>query len=70
MSKAARVPTRTMNVSPRAAEMVAELAKAAGETIREYVDRVWVPEMQAPFEKALRARLKKTKAGDDGRKAA
>lgn len=63
MAKTARVPTRTANLSPRAADMLAELARASGESVREYVDRVWVPQMEAPYAAALRARLKLAKTG-------
>lgn len=63
MSKTARAPTRTANISPRAADMLAELARAAGESVREYVDRVWVPQMQPTYEAALKSRLKVAKQG-------
>jgi hypothetical protein len=63
MPKTARAPTRTANISPRAADMLAELARASGESVREFVDRVWVPQMQAPYEAALKARLKGAKGG-------
>lgn len=61
MSKTARPPTRTANISPLAADMLAELAKAANESVREYVDRVFVPQMRPQFEAAVKARLRLAK---------
>ncbi len=54
--------TRTANLSPEAADMLAVLAREAGDrSVRAYVDRVWVPQMRGPYEQALEARIRRAK---------
>ncbi len=57
-----KAQTRTANLSPEAADMLAVLAKEGGDgSVRAYVDRVWVPQMREPYRKALAARIQRAK---------
>jgi hypothetical protein len=59
MPKAERAKTRTVNISPRAADMIAVLAKDAHQSARAFVDAVLMPHLEEPYRAALQRRLGK-----------
>lgn len=67
MAKHKEEPRKTtINVSPLFAELVTDLARQSGLSVRDYCDKRWSRELRQDLKKSLRKRLEAVELGEAG----